>query len=621
MPNLAASFRSLRTSVGFLGALAFGVTLSACQQQASPGSQLAAPPASLSALGADAVGKYRNPLRASVPNGTTVDTCADPSIIQGQTLGDTAWYLYCTTDPLNGQDTNANGDFNFRLMPTLKSTDLVNWTYVGDAFTQRPAWVDANAGLWAPDIEYVNGKYHLYYTASNTNEGGSAIGVAVSDSPTGPWVDSGAPVVEPHPAPCCSNSRRWTFDPDVIRDADGQLWIYYGSYFGGLSVRKLSPDGLKSDPATQVQVAIANRYEGSQVVYRNGFYYLMASASDCCRGPLTGYSVFVGRSPNPTGPFVDRDGVSLLSGRVGGTPVLGMNGNRWVGTGHNAVFTDASGQDWTVYHAVDRNDAYLTSASGLTKRPLMLDPLDWVDGWPVVRGGLWASDQAMPAPSSLRGQPSAYRPRLATNQRTGTLLNREDFDGDLSQWTWVRPPDGGSFRVVNGAFQFDTQAADLFEGSNTASVLTRPAPSGDYVVDVKLSINLPPEGCCFNYVQAGLVIYADDDRYVKLTHASIWETRQIEFAKEQPATTSTAPRYGSTVLGAPADTLWLRIVKSTDDAEQRYTAYSSTNGTTWTRGGTWTNQLGDNARIGLVSMGGSGFTATFDEVRVSRLKP
>ena len=55
----------------------------------------------------------------------------------------------------------------------------------------------------------------------------------------------------------------------------------------------------------------------------------------------------------PTGNRA-RTGASLLAGQVGGTPVISMNGNRWVGPGHNAIFTDFEGQDWFVYHAVDR---------------------------------------------------------------------------------------------------------------------------------------------------------------------------------------------------------------------------------------------------------------------------
>jgi arabinan endo-1,5-alpha-L-arabinosidase len=75
------------------------------------------------------------------------------------------------------------------------------------------------------------------------------------------------------------------------------------------------------------------------------------------------------------------------------------------------------------------------------------------------------------------------------------------------------------------------------------------------------------------------------------------------------------------MFGAAAEeTVWLRIARRTVGKEEHYTAYSSRDGTTWTRAGTWAHKLGPKARIGLVSMAGAGFTATFDYVRVYGLK-
>ena len=561
------------------------------------------------------VGKYDNPLPIQIPGDGLVESCADPTVIHAPT-GDMAWYAYCTTDPLNDDDRNPDGSFRFHLIPILRSTDLVHWTYVGDAFASRPAWVSNTAGLWAPDIAFVNGQYHLYFTAPDTSlpGGGSAIGVGVSSSPAGPFVDSGGPVVEP--------SNRWTFDPDYIEVA-GVKYLFYGSYFGGISARQLTPDGLHSIPATQVQITIANRYEGAHVVQRGGFFYLFGSATDCCRGPLTGYSVFVGRSASLLGPYVDRDGASLLAGRVGGTPVLSMNGNRWVGTGHVTSLTDFAGQDWMLFHAVDRNDPYFTGAVGFTKRPLLMDPLDWVDGWPTVRGGQWASDSQEHGPAAQPGDATKYRVKLVRDDAPDAPVFglSDEFDGSAlgSQWSWVRPPAAGSYRVGGGNFTFDTQAADLFEGSNNASVLTAVAPADDYVVETHVRVNYPPEGCCFNYVQGGLVIYGDDDNFVKLASVSIWDTRQTEFAKELAPVPSGYPRYGNTVVTAPGDWTYLRIVKRTRVGSELYTAYTSTDGVHWNHGGTWTHALG-SARIGLISMGGSGFTSDFDYVRVSTLR-
>lgn len=570
-----------------------------------------------------AQGTYHNPLDIQIPSDGKVESCADPSLIRGQTSGDTYWYMYCTTDPLNGAD-KTGSDFNFHLIPMLRSADLVHWTYMGDAFSARPGWVGDTAGLWAPDIEFFNNQYYLYYTASDTDAGGSAIGVATSSSPLGPWTDSGGPAVEPHAAPCCPGSQRWVYDPEVVQDG-GVRYIFYGSYFGGISARELSADGLHSNPATQTQITIANKYEGAELIRFQGFWYLFVSATNCCNGPLTGYSVFVGRSANILGPYVDRNGASLLQGRTGGTPVLSMNGNRWVGPGHNTVFQDLKGVWWTAFHAVDRNDACFTGTACFTKRPVLLDALDWVDGWPIVRGGQFASDRPERAPAAQAGDTKTHVLKPARADVPGKLFatNSDEFGGTTlnSRWSWVREPGAGTFGVQGGTFRFDTQAADLYVDSNNASVLIEDAPDKDYLVETKVKLDLPAEGCCYNYVQAGLVIYGGDDNFLKLVHASIWETRQTEWAKELSPVPAGFPRYGNTVIGPPGEWTWLRIAKSAGSGgEEDYTGYTSPDGVHWDRGGTWTHTLGTNEHIGLVSMGGSGFVANFDYVRVYRLK-
>ncbi len=565
-------------------------------------------------------GKFQNPLTLNVAKGETAESCADPVVIHGQTKGDRYWYLYCTTDPLNGNDRAENGEFNFNLIPTYRSLDLVNWDYQGNAFSERPGWVGDAAGLWAPEVRYFNGQYYLYYTAPETDVGGSAIGVATSDSPTGPWTDAGGPVVAPRKDPN-GDGFFWTFDPEVL-EAQGKRYLYFGSYYGGVFVRELSKDGLRTLPDTETRITIANRYEGTQIVEHSGYYYLLASATDCCRGPLTGYSVFAGRSRSPLGPFVDKDGASLLAGRVGGTPVVSMNGNRWVGTGHNDTITDFSGQEWLVYHAVDRNDPYFEGAVGFTKRPVLLDPLEWVDGWPSVRAGRWASDERQEAPAAQPGQKSHVKARPLRDNRVGKELFRDSFRGSAldSSWSWVRKPAADTYKVANGTLSIATQAADLFEDSNTASVLTHALPSGDLVLETRVKLDVPAEGCCFNFVQAGLVVYGDDDNFIKLATTSIFETRQTEFAKELFPVKAGFPRYGNTVVGPVGDWTDLRIVRRSEGDQEYYTAYTRQDGKSWVRGGTWTHTLGE-ARLGLVAMGGSDFTATFAEVRVSKLKP
>ncbi|CAN5521197.1 hypothetical protein BH20CHL6_BH20CHL6_04270 [soil metagenome] len=646
---------------------------------------LAALPTSPRAAASDSTdpGTYQNPLPLTTSTGEMVESCADPTVIRGQRTQDRPagtstdhrfWYMYCTKDPLNDEDTAEGGGFNFRVIPMFRSRDLVHWRYMGDAFTENPSLARDDAGIFAPEIDYIDGKYHLYYTitdvdpesgGTNAEGGGSAIGLATSDGPLGPWTEHPDFVVEPHEAPCCPGSRRNVFDAEVI-SAEGQRYIYYGSYFGGVAVRELSDDGTTSDPATQSEVAIANKFEGPEVVRRNGFYYLFLSATDCCRGPLTGYSVYVGRSTSPMGPFLDRDGVDLnddeganeadpTDGRAGGTPVLSMNGNRWVGPGHNTIFRDRDGQDWTIYHAINRRDPYFEGgvdifdngncgAEGqaeqpcgdLNKRPAMLDPIYWDSaGWPNVRGGRWASDGTMPAPAAQPGQRSDYVARSPWRSRPGELIESmsDEFNGSElgSQWSFIRPPDESTYSVQDGGFRFRTQNADLFVNSNNASVLVEDAPDGDFAVEVRVRLDVPAEGCCFNFRQGGLVIYANDDDFVKLTHTAIFNTRQTEWAKEESPVPDGFPRYGNTVVGPPGEWTTFRIIRTESPAGiEYYQAYSKRDGGRWVRGGTWSHNLTEaegSVRIGLVSMGGGGpfsdpeavYTSTFDYVRVYEL--
>ena len=238
----------------------------------------------------------------------------------------------------------------------------------------------------------------------------------------------------------------------------------------------------------------------------------------------------------------------------------------------------------------------------------------------MVRGGRGPSDTRQHNPAAPPNEKSKNNVKLVEPDVPGQLIEQlsDEFNaGTLGpQWSWVRPPDSSTYVLTGGTFRWDTQPADLYQDDNTASVLLELAPNGDYVTETKVTLNLPAEGCCYNFVQAGLVIYGDDNNYLRLMHVSIWETRQTEFAKEFIDPFSGQAHFGGTLVGPRAETTWLRIVKRTHAGEEHFTAYTSHDGQTWVRGGTWTHNLGNTARIGLLSLGGSGFVASFDYVRV-----
>jgi arabinan endo-1,5-alpha-L-arabinosidase len=175
-----------------------------------------------------------------------------------------------------------------------RSRDLVTWAPVGDVFgpRNRPAWAAPDAAFWAPDIRRLDGRYVLYYVVTQTTvtpePNDNAIGVATAPTPAGPWTDSGGLVVGPRRGNGNNpGDFRWTFDPAQLTTPDGTRWLYYGSYYGGIFVTRLTPDGLRPAGAPTM-VAIDNRYEGAYVVRRGRWYYLFASEANCCAGPTTG---------------------------------------------------------------------------------------------------------------------------------------------------------------------------------------------------------------------------------------------------------------------------------------------------------------------------------------------
>lgn len=573
----------------------------------------------------------QNPLEMVTADQRSVENCADPTVIRGQPPGDGDWYMYCTSDPLGDWDKDAQGNWSTRLIPIHRSSDLIHWTYVGDALGGRPSWAESGAGLWAPEIQYLDGRYTLYYSVTDTRpsisgESGcasdSAIAVAISTSPTGPFTTMATPTVRPRRAGtgCAFYA---TIDPEVVVEPSGQKRIFYGSFYGGIETRPLSADGLTSSQLTAVRVAAWDWLEGALVVPHAGFWYLMGSAAGCCNGPLSGYGVFAGRATSPTGPFLDRDGHDLADVRPGGTTVLQANGSRWVGPGHHTVIEDLAGQAWTIYHAIDDRAPYYAGAPGYTKRPAMIDPLDWVDDWPVVRGGWWASDcrQARPVVTS-GGIPGYIATRRAPDAPAELLAAYSDEFDDTAlgaQWSWIRAPAVGTWGLSGGSFWLDTQSADLFEDRDDASVLVEATPAGDFMVEARVRVTFPATGCCFNNAQGGLVVYGGDDDYVKLAAVSIWNARVTEFGKELSAVPAGWPRYDGGRGGAPGEWTWLRITRRAVFGGELYSASTSQDGASWTAGGTWRHSLGATARIGLVSMNISGYRTYVDHLRVYRL--
>ncbi|MEX2284329.1 MAG: arabinan endo-1,5-alpha-L-arabinosidase [Gemmatimonadota bacterium] len=273
------------------------------------------------------------------------------------------------------------------------SPDMKTWESLAPVHASAPAWTESvvpgfstRNHLWAPDVVHRNGTYYLYYSVSAFGRNTSAIGVATNRTlnPADPafrWVDRGM-VVQSVPG-----RDQWNaIDPNGIVDDKGTPWLTFGSFWMGIKLVKLDstmtrvaePQVWRTIAARPRAFPTADANAGSGVIEapflfrKGGFYYLFVSLGVCCRGAQSTYHIAVGRSAEITGPYLDRDGKDLAHG--GGTVVLRGN-EKYAGIGHSGTYT-FDGNDYLIAHAYDAAD------QGRYK--LMIRPLHWESGWPLV---------------------------------------------------------------------------------------------------------------------------------------------------------------------------------------------------------------------------------------------
>ena len=306
-----------------------------------------------------------------------VEFTHDPSIIKD---GDT-WYLFSTA---NGPDRKGE-------LPIRCSKDLEHWSHCGYVFDSVPDWIKKESPktreLWAPDISFFDGKYHLYYAFSVFGKNTSGIALLTNktldpESPDFHWEDDGL-VLESH-----AEDDFNAIDPNLSIDTQGRTWLAFGSFWSGIKMRRIDRKTGKLSTEDTKLYSLASRkrpdnpppnppglpgnwqaIEAPFVVHHGGYYYLFVSFDLCCRGTKSNYKTMVGRSRNITGPYVDADGKAMMEG--GGTPLL-VGNDRWFGPGGESILQSKMG-DVIVFHAYDGKTgaAYLQISS-----------IAWVKGWP-----------------------------------------------------------------------------------------------------------------------------------------------------------------------------------------------------------------------------------------------
>jgi beta-xylosidase len=265
------------------------------------------------------------------------------------------------------------------------SPDLVTWTHVGFIFPEGswPKWAAAGPEgfhWWAPEIQRILGKYYAFYSISCGALYPMCIGVATAPKATGPWKDSGKPLIR--------RAKVMNLDATVAYDhAKKQHLVVWKRYGVGAVIRgsqinaqPLSRNLLsvkaKSKPKVILPLSLrweSNVVEGPHIFYRKGYYYLFYAANHY-KSPTCDYVIGVARSKNIMGPYTKRK-----------SPMVHKS-NRWCNPGAPNVVSvlGKSKRTALLFHAT-------IVGHDLVARSLLMDELRWNKGWPFVAGNIPSS--------------------------------------------------------------------------------------------------------------------------------------------------------------------------------------------------------------------------------------
>lgn len=280
-------------------------------------------------------------------------------------------------------------------VPMATSTDLVHWQFVGDANGKKRdalpklgRW--AKGGFtWAPEVMELNGKFLLYYAASDSRKNAQCVGVAVATDPFGPFVDDRAePII-------CQTALGGTIDASPFHDADGKLYLYFKndgnrvhartSLWGqslaadGLSVTGQPIELLKDDQRWEDRVVEAPTMVksplGYELFFSGGFFGWNAD-----EGGLSPYAMGYASCTTPLGPCK----------AAAENPVLHGFSDREAGClsgpGHQSIFTVGT-RTFMSFHAWQATSGCRKAGD---QRELYIAPLFWKDGKPQIGPSLRA---------------------------------------------------------------------------------------------------------------------------------------------------------------------------------------------------------------------------------------
>src|SRR5688572_583528 len=201
---------------------------------------------------------------AANPVVTNIYTADPAPLVVGNTM-----YIYAGRDEASTSQQN----FVMREWRVLSSTDAANWTDNGARATIATfPWAGADA--WASEVEPRNGRYYWYTSINGNGAGWMNIGVAVGNSPLGPFTDAkGGPLI----SDSTPNSSGLNIDPTVFVDDDGQAYMYWGGYWGVRAVR-LASNMIDTVGSVVTPQGLTNYWEAPWMFKRNGLYYMIYAA-------------------------------------------------------------------------------------------------------------------------------------------------------------------------------------------------------------------------------------------------------------------------------------------------------------------------------------------------------
>ena len=268
-----------------------------------------------------------------------------------------------------------------------------------DGYTWTGGGVRTGGGV-APDVIKIGDRYLVSYSSGFPGTEGKTRGNIITMwtktlDPESPDFGYSDPMLV---AWAEADEDCWAIDPAFLMGPDGRLWCSYGTYFGAIRICELDPktgDRMPGDVATDVAIDC----EATAMMYRNGWYYLLATHGTCCDGVNSTYNIVVGRSRNPRGPYVDNVGRDMMEG--GGKMVLSA-GNRVTGPGHFGHFI--------VDEGVERMSCHYEADMDLSGRSVLaINALQWRDDWPFV------ADQFKPGTFEIESVRRGYALEIAVD--------------------------------------------------------------------------------------------------------------------------------------------------------------------------------------------------------------